>query len=152
MDDWFKQLQTEINEAARDSSRWFSDLPERAEQAVELWVEGSVKLFEDIDRAIAPTLDNLAEQVDSSLDGSLDVLDQVIDRQIVPWIEQTTAPLTHTLNPWLQNHPTCIGCQHYHGSYYGEAMLVCGMHPYGPDEEICGDWESVWEKSESNRG
>ncbi len=143
MDDWLKQLQTELNKAARDSSHWFNEVSHQAEQALESWIEGSVKLLDDVDSAITPTLNTLTEQADSSLDASLNALNQ----QIVPWIEETTAPVTHTLNPWLQNHPTCIGCQHYHGAHYGEAMLVCGMHPYGPEAESCGDWESVWNKS-----
>ena len=143
MDDWFKQLQTELNKAAHDSSHWFSEVSHQAEAAVESWIEGSTKLFEDIDSAIAPALNNLTEQVDNSLDIGLEAIDQ----QLVPWIEETTAPVTCTVDPWLQNHPTCIGCQHYHGAYYGEAMLVCGMHPYGPEDKSCEDWESVWQKS-----
>ncbi|MBF2077137.1 MAG: hypothetical protein IGR76_01090 [Synechococcales cyanobacterium T60_A2020_003] len=36
----------------------------------------------------------------------------------------------------------CQGCRHYHGRSYGGTMLICGMHPYGVEEETCGDWES----------
>jgi hypothetical protein len=36
----------------------------------------------------------------------------------------------------------CQGCQHYHGQTYGGTLLVCGMHPYGSEEEYCPDWQS----------
>ncbi|MBE9178610.1 hypothetical protein IQ268_08565 [Oculatella sp. LEGE 06141] len=36
---------------------------------------------------------------------------------------------------------SCQGCCHYHGRVYGGNMLVCGMHPYGAEEDSCPDWE-----------
>lgn len=35
----------------------------------------------------------------------------------------------------------CKGCCHYHGQKYGGNLLVCGMHPYGVEEEHCPDWQ-----------
>lgn len=35
----------------------------------------------------------------------------------------------------------CRGCCHYHGQTYGGTRLVCGMHPYGVEEETCPDWQ-----------
>lgn len=37
---------------------------------------------------------------------------------------------------------TCRGCRHYHGQVYGGNLLVCAMHPYGIEEEVCSDWEA----------
>lgn len=31
----------------------------------------------------------------------------------------------------------CKRCQFYHGA----DKVVCGLHPYGPDTEICSDYE-----------
>ena len=42
----------------------------------------------------------------------------------------------------LQQPSACVGCRHYHGNAYGGNLLVCGMHPYGWDNENCPDWES----------
>ncbi len=36
----------------------------------------------------------------------------------------------------------CEGCDHYHGQTYGGNFLVCGMHPYGVQDEHCPDWQS----------
>ncbi len=38
-------------------------------------------------------------------------------------------------------HRACVGCQNYNGSTYGGNLLVCGMHPYGCDSDVCADWE-----------
>jgi hypothetical protein len=36
----------------------------------------------------------------------------------------------------------CQGCCHYHGQVYGGNLLVCAMHPYGVEEEVCSDWQA----------
>jgi hypothetical protein len=59
-------------------------------------------------------------------------------------VEETTQPVIRTVEPFLNDHPACVGCRHYHGQSYGGTMLVCGMHPYGWESEQCPDWESVW--------
>jgi hypothetical protein len=33
----------------------------------------------------------------------------------------------------------CRGCCHYHGHSYGGEQLICAMHPYGVEQEECGD-------------
>jgi hypothetical protein len=41
----------------------------------------------------------------------------------------------------LEDHTpkVCRGCCHYHGHSYGGERLICAMHPYGVDQEECGD-------------
>ncbi|WP_193199681.1 hypothetical protein [Nostoc sp. MG11] len=34
----------------------------------------------------------------------------------------------------------CIGCENYHGQYYGGNMLVCAIHPHGVEGENCPDY------------
>ena len=60
-------------------------------------------------------------------------------------IEEMTQPMTQTVEPFLKQHPVCAGCRHFHGQYYGDSLLVCGMHPYGMAEgvETCPDKEAV---------
>lgn len=60
-------------------------------------------------------------------------------------IEEVTQPFTQTVEPMLKQHPACVGCRHFHGQYYGNSFLVCGMHPYGMSEgvETCPDKEAV---------
>jgi hypothetical protein len=148
MDEWLKQLQGTLESAAQDSSRWLSTVSKEADQLFEQWIdecadqwaEVSQETFQEIHEALDPALSDINSQIDSSLDASV----AFVAQHLTPWIEETTAPLSCTINPWLQNHPTCVGCKHYHGSTYGDSMLICGMHPYGPEAKNCADWESVW--------
>lgn len=44
----------------------------------------------------------------------------------------------------MTNKPqACQGCVHFHGQVYNGTPLVCGMHPYGPDEQGCPDWSQT---------
>ena len=45
------------------------------------------------------------------------------------------------VEPTAEKHPACRGCRHYHGEVHGGNLLVCGMHPYGVEDETCPDWE-----------
>lgn len=47
--------------------------------------------------------------------------------------------LTHEDN--RQRPKPCQGCSSYHGQHYGRERLVCGIHPYGPTQDVCGDWQ-----------
>ena len=173
MDDWLKQLQAHFDTAAKVSSDWLTEVSQEAVQVIEEIEiieehieQASAEVFEEIHEAIAPVVSQIDQQVGSRIDASFVFIEQnveplvvelttpiiqtvddsfdFIDQSVVPWVLETAAPVTKTVNPWLQNHSTCIGCKHYHGTAYGENMLVCGMHPYGPDDASCVDWESVW--------
>lgn len=50
-------------------------------------------------------------------------------------------PLSTQPMPDPSTHPACVGCVNYNGSNYGGNLLVCGMHPYGCDLNVCADWE-----------
>ncbi len=52
------------------------------------------------------------------------------------------APFAKRLAATAEHQPACIGCRHYHGYVYGGNLLVCGMHPYGCEGEVCPDWEA----------
>ena len=159
MDEWLKQIQADIHQAARDSSDWFAAVSMQSNQMIDQWVESSLETIEEIDAAVMQTLDNqvapaladLNDQVDQAAEASFVFLDQ----EVRPRVEEAARPVTHTVNPWLQNHTPCIGCRHYHGTAYGGEMLICGMHPYGVETTTCSDWDSVWptpEDADSSKG
>jgi hypothetical protein len=43
---------------------------------------------------------------------------------------------------WLNPQPqTCQNCKYYHGHRYGGSILICAIHPDGPDGDECRDRE-----------
>ena len=142
MDDWLKEFQAQMRTVAKDSSNLFAEISQQTNDAVDALISQSVETIDEVSKAVEPTLQTMSDRLDDSImDGLV-----FIETEVVPKVEAAAAPLTRTVNPWLQNHPTCIGCEHYHGTSYGADanMLVCGMHPYGPDEDGCADWKDVW--------
>ena len=44
--------------------------------------------------------------------------------------------------PRHQRPQVCRGCYFYHGQTYNGNPLICGMHPYGVEDDYCADWQS----------
>lgn len=133
MDEWFKQLQTDLDEAAKASGTWLANALEDAEQSINVAVD-----------EFAEVISPVTIEVDRYVNESLDATEDFVYQTLTPWLENAIAPINNTVTPYVQEHHTCVGCKFYDGSVYGGNMLVCGMHPYGPDDESCQDWESVW--------
>lgn len=127
------------------------------------------QFFEDIGRDVSEAADsllNFSEEVAEEVEQSLEEIDQLMapklaqwDEELMQWIDpilqavwgieatidRAVEPVTHTVEPWLNQHPVCMGCRHYHGQEYGGNLLVCGMHPYGMEDgsDSCPDKEPV---------
>lgn len=41
-----------------------------------------------------------------------------------------------------QRPKACVGCRYYYGKSHSNAQLICAMHPYGPSDDDCQDWET----------
>ncbi len=147
MDDWLKQFQQELQAAVHQTL-------EQTEQFLEGLAEQAVDAVAPVLDAADEMADELAEHVVENiappLSQALEELDAQVDLwlcSMVSWCEQTMAHIHQTLTPWLQNHPKCAGCSYYHGESYGDQMLVCALHPSGPEQDECPDWDSVWPQS-----
>ncbi|MEO0458578.1 MAG: hypothetical protein AAF152_18640 [Cyanobacteria bacterium P01_A01_bin.114] len=137
MEDWLTQLENTVNTAADEAGQWFTEtlgsMYEASEQAVSEFEKTVDQTFDDLEQTLDQTFEPWATSVTSSF---------------ISWVETATMPLTQVVEPWLQEHPRCIGCRNYHGQSYGsDAALICAIHPYGPDPDLerCPDWESVWQ-------
>ena len=134
-------------------------LSQECSEMIELMVSEVEKFFTDV--AV-----DFGEMVDSFLEASEDVVEQMqtvfaveleqrlsdlIDPILEAYlgielaVEETAQPMIHTVEPFLNDRPACVGCRHYHGQTYGGTMLVCGMHPYGWESDKCPDWQSTWQ-------
>ena len=103
----------------------------------------------EIEEVLTEELTEFISEVDTLID---DVFTIIIDDDLIERTNQDNSNSNNSdyivwfeeqkVKPNSRNHPACIGCQNYHGQVYGGNLLVCAMHPYGWDDEICPDWES----------
>jgi hypothetical protein len=144
--DWIKTLETVSSEI----EQFFQDIGREINEFAEAMTGLSEDMAEDVEHAIAPGLNQLDEQIAEWFDP---ILQAILGFEAT--FDQAVEPVTHTVEPWLNQHPVCIGCQHYHGRVYGDNLLVCAMHPYGvsQDDESCPDKEPTsWSLSQGVQG
>lgn len=170
MDDWSKQWLAAFNEAmqewteaiARDAERTLQQMTNQLYQASDALVEVTDNWAEQVQQALEPEIDRIVDDlnrtleplevaVESQVDEVAESLDQIMGPILTTllssmdlWLEEVTAPINRTVDPVLQNHPTCMGCRNYFGQAHGGNMLVCAMHPFGPESDHCSDYESIW--------
>ncbi len=155
MDDWSRQLGELLETAARD-------VEQSLEQAIADTMQVADQVADDLEQQFGPVLDQWTERLQHTVEPLERVLDAEVERManevstvltpvVTPlvegletWFEAIAAPLNNTVEPLLNNHPTCVGCRHYFGQTYGGHTLVCAMHPYGAETSHCPDWETVW--------
>ncbi|NEP19698.1 MAG: hypothetical protein F6J97_22880 [Leptolyngbya sp. SIO4C1] len=135
MEDWIAQLENTVNAAADEAERWLTStldtVLEASEQAVDRFEKNVDQVLDEFEQGFEQSFEPWAASVAGNL---------------MSWMEETAAPVTQVVDPWLQDHPRCVGCRNYHGQSYGRDTLICAMHPYGPDPDLerCPDWEAVW--------
>lgn len=166
MEEWSKQFFQSLEWMARDPERWVQHVAEQFTEASDAWVQATDEWLDRVQQAIEPELDRITEEIAAEINRAVEPLeaafgaqvDEVVEQmtQVVDpiltnllmdldrWFEEVSAPINNTVEPILQDHPACIGCRNYYGQAHGGNMLICAMHPFGPDGEQCPDWESVW--------
>lgn len=125
-------MAAEVEKFCQDVAKDFAD-------AADTLIELSDEVADQIHQAIAPALDEIDEQLREWFEP---FLISAIDELETTFFD-VTAPVSHTVEPLINQHPTCVGCRYYHGQVYNGVMLVCGMHPYGVegDRDTCPDKE-----------
>ncbi|MBW4493733.1 MAG: Hpt domain-containing protein [Oscillatoria princeps RMCB-10] len=84
------------------------------------------------------TLQELLEQFAGPFGLREEVAAQIMSRAW-PVIEELNSHLQQLLNQgWLNN---CRKCQYFYGLRDAGNLLICAVHPAGPQEEFCRDWE-----------
>lgn len=153
MNNWEQELWQIVETVTVEAEQWFQEMSNSWE-----------KLIEDIDDSLIQGIESVLEDWFSPLwdDDFEDIYRQEdIDTSHYyesfrnnsggensfseNWISHPFSDedfLNPKVEPSSQNQPACIGCSHYHGRVYNGTLLVCGMHPYGWDDNQCPDWES----------
>jgi ABC-type transporter Mla subunit MlaD len=160
-EDWTRRLGEFLEDTVRTTETV-------AEQTLSGFVEAADSVADEVEKQLRPTLEQWADDLSQSLEPLETLLDHEAERVsdelnafispiVMPladaletWVEALAAPINRHVDPMINDHTVCIGCKHYYGQAHGGNMLVCGMHPYGPDDEQCPDWESVWGQPPSN--
>ncbi|ELR99991.1 hypothetical protein [Gloeocapsa sp. PCC 73106] len=115
------------------------------------------ELVETISEELVETVDFLTEQIDTYLPLEIEqflneLFQPIVElEQVWRWenwenteFEEYFSDFTEfTVNPKIEPspelYPACMGCHQYHGRVYNGNILVCGMHPYGWEDENCPD-------------
>jgi len=139
MDDWQQGWGKMLETIARDVEKFLDDVARGVDDAVDSLTDLSETVMEQMEEALAPQLDALDREMTGWMEPLVDLV-TLLESSLM----DTTAPISQTVEPLLNEHPACVGCRHYHGQTYNGVMFVCGMYPYGWEGEKCPDWESVW--------
>lgn len=137
MNSWADEFLVMIQAIVDGIEQFVEDRAKELEDTVDTLLEASEELAEQIEAAIAPELE---QRMNEFFDP---ILEAYLGFEVL--VEEAAQPMVNTVEPIINEHPACVGCRHYHGQSYNGVMLVCGMHPYGCEEEKCPDWESFWQ-------
>ncbi|MUG98877.1 hypothetical protein F7734_43935 [Scytonema sp. UIC 10036] len=132
MEKWQKEFWEMMETVADEVERFVLGMTEMVDTFFELTEE----LSEQVQEAIASEVDQyLQDLTEPILEAYWELEDIVIDDVILD------SGFPYPVEPTSERNAACIGCRHYHGHVYGGELLVCGMHPYGWNDENCPDWE-----------
>ena len=122
MEDWSKNFFKVMGTAMLEVESFFDEMAEEISEVFDEWGKFSEEIAEEISTNVT---------IEFYPDLTPDTQEEDMDYYFIDHIE-----------PTLEEYPACRGCIHYHGQVYGGNLLVCGMHPYGVEDESCPDWES----------
>ncbi len=147
MDDWQQNWWEMLEKAASDVEKVIEDVGIAVElfadelgTSIEDFTEQiQESFFSEIDRCVEDVFDLIVEV---GIETESIILEDIDYAENLDYLSEEIDFIGITKEkPTLDNHPACIGCQHYHGRVYSGNMLVCGMHPYGWTDDNCPDWE-----------
>jgi hypothetical protein len=137
MDDWQRELFQQVETWTQEVSQFWEDMAQDMTETVEAVFKLSDAITEELQESIWQELDQLAAWW----------MEPLLDPHFsLDWdLQDLGDPRDPATDAFLQEHPVCSECRHYHGHSYGGTLLVCAMHPYGPTEQHhCPDAEPAW--------
>lgn len=122
----------------------FSELVEAVADEVEQFFEGVTEMVDSFFEVTEEFTEQVQNTIVTEIDQYLSELAEPIFEvywELEELMGEVDQPFPYQVEPTHQEHPACIGCRHYHGQVYSGNLLVCGMHPYGWEDENCPDWQ-----------
>jgi len=130
MEKWQKEFWDMIETVADEVESFFLEMTEMVDSFFELTEEISEQVQNTITTELEQYLQELADPI---MEVYWELEDVIID--------DVDLGFPYSVEPCPEKNAACIGCRHYHGQVYSGNLLVCGMHPYGWEDENCPDWE-----------
>lgn len=140
--DWVKNVET----AATSLEKFFQDASKEMGSKALTLLELSDEMMEEVEQAIAPTIDQLETQFTEWLDPFLELGAELgTFLYDLHWMDQISDFTDFSAESLSIQHPICEGCRHYHGEVYNGTPFICAMHPYGivDGSELCADKEAI---------
>jgi hypothetical protein len=137
MESWSREIETMMQSLIDGVERFLDEVNQEIDQTVDALIDAS----EEFVSYVQTTLET---EVEPRITEFFDpLLEAYLGFEVA--VEEATQPVANTVEPMINNHAACVGCRHYHGQEYNGVMFVCGMHPYGCEDEKCPDWQSSWQ-------
>jgi hypothetical protein len=134
MEKWQKDFWEMMETVANEVDRFLYGMTEMVDSFLEITEEISEEIQNSIAAEVEHYLDELSQELSEPFFDVYSELEDYIGEDIDPGFP-------YSVPPSPEENAACIGCRHYHGQVYNGNLLVCGMHPYGWEEENCPDWE-----------
>ncbi len=136
MEDWSKNFFEVIETTVSDIDNFFNEITEEFSDVIDELGKLSEEVTAEVhNNFIAEIEQYLNELIEPIVEVYLDIDFDIEEGEDIDYF-------VSYVQPSLEKHPACRGCRNYHGQVYGGNLLVCGMHPYGVEDETCPDWES----------
>jgi hypothetical protein len=147
MDEWQKELwsllETTTMELVETTASELEELLQNVGETVEAITDEMTDnfnyCFEKFKESLGPEVENYFRDFWDAFD--ISSLEEELTRDY--GVQENEFLGITKVHPNPETHPACVGCQHYHGYAYGGNLLVCGIHPYGWDDETCPDWDGT---------
>jgi hypothetical protein len=133
---FFEALETAVSEVEKFFVEVTEEFAEMLDEIGKLSYEITEELATDFIAEIEECLNDFADGPVTEIHYEIEELDLQRERE-----RGIDSFIGGYVEPTAEQHPACRGCQNYHGEIHGGNLLVCGMHPYGVEDETCPDWE-----------
>ncbi|MGK7877814.1 MAG: hypothetical protein AB4426_32275 [Xenococcaceae cyanobacterium] len=140
MEDWQKDFLAMLETVTVELEQFFQDVSEVVEAVADEIGEAFEVVADEVQNTIATEINQCLQDLFEPIIESDPEFEDLAFEDVAEEIEFYLNPKVEAT---LEDHRACIGCRHYHGQVYGGNLLVCGMHPYGWDDENCPDWEGT---------
>ncbi|GAB4542719.1 MAG: hypothetical protein Tsb0014_35750 [Pleurocapsa sp.] len=145
MDDWQQEWLKKLEKTGFEIERFFLDLGQAAESFTEEMGETIEVFVEQVQEVIVTEVDGFVRDFIDPLIEASNEFEEILWEDLEEYADypdEFNFTGVGYQKPSAENNPACINCTHYHGHIYHGNLLVCGMHPYGWDDDDCPDWEN----------